>query len=960
MAFLQIPAGMFSPYSPNKTRFTYKPIQFDAGLLSAALESQLAVNIAPKLKNFDQSKLPSDRDPSIIAPWQLNLNEGTLASRMAKVRAMDKIVDTDPRLSGIKLAQGDRVSQNLFAMYKALDALKTIAEYGSAKSTIPSSLARLDAQFQQGMQELKDFLPTAELGKLSMFFGAKKSSTTAPIGLGADSAQYKGEIIQTGASTDPLANIIGNEQFTITLVKSGTTTANVNIDLAGIAGTISVNSVVDHINAQILAQAPTFQTTFEVTKDDKFDFGIGISGSSLETVSFTPIAAEPALYVASDFTSYSSTTEVGTLTKLSGAESIDPTRATSTTVAGIDTAATEIAEKIAIEEAALESTNTTTVAPAVGDPVAATTTTSGIATDSQGFVYVLGQTTGDFDGQFNGATGNDVFLNKFNSLGELVDTKLVGAGGDASAYSIMVDANDNVLIAGQTSSSLLTTDAVSGLDSFVTKYDSTGAEVFTYQLDTIATDFASSLAVDAAGDIYVGGTTSGAINSTSGFGGVRDGMIIKLSGTTGTVLSSQLLGGAGNEQVKSIALKGTGEVIVTLVEDGNAIVRSLDPANLAVENYNLSLGNIGTGDITDTYIDNDQLYVVGYTDNAALDAAGSAAIVNAHAGGTDGFVFSTQLKNNGTKENYLTYVGGAGTDKINDVTFANGNLYVAGGSTDSVNGTTTTGINDSFVASLNATTGAVNYVEQFGQSLGTSAATGVAFVSSGTSVLNNLGLPTGGVNIPETRTIVDQTSIRAGDSFFVSVNGGTKRRITIDADDTINSLVVKINGISTTYLKAEKVTGENGDTLKIAAQRGGTIELFSGDNDRDALSKMGLEQGKLLSAELLANIDPDPFTINDDDLGGSFGFNLSSGLNVLDKTTAKYAVSRLDTALSTLQRAYRSLVVDPTKLKLLEDAKLGRSAGTAPAYLTARIANFQDALNRLQGSAQQSSGSLFI
>jgi hypothetical protein len=959
MAFLSIPAGMFSPYSPNKSRFTYKPIQFDAGLLSAALEAQLMVKIAPSLQSFNLDKLPAARDPNIVAPWLVGPAEGSLASRISQVRAMDKFVDTDPRLAGIKLAQGDRSTQNLFAMYRALESLKTIAQYSAEENTVASSLPRLDSMFQQGMKELKDFLPTAKLDKLTMFFGSKQSSITAPIGLGSNTVAFETKVIQTGMSTDPIANIVGNEQFTITMVKNGVTTANVNIDLAAITGTVSVNSLVAHINAEIATQAPTFQTSFEVSKNADNDFGIGISGSSLETVSFAAVAPEPALFVASDFTSYNNPTEVGTLTKLSGAENVDPTRATSTTVAGTDTEATEIAKQIAIQEAALESTNDKTVTPEVTEPVSATTTTGGIATDSQGFVYVLGQTSGDFDGQFNGATGNDVFINKYNSLGELVDTKLLGAGGDASGYSIIVDASDNVIIAGQTSSSLLSTDAVKGLDSFVTKYDKSGKEVFTYQLDTIATDFASSLAVDASGNIFVGGTTSGAISSTSGFGGVRDGMVIKLDGTTGAVLTSQLLGGAGNEQVKSIAISGAGDVIVTLVEDGNAIVRNLDATDLSIEKYNLSLGSIGTGDITDTYIDNDQLYIVGYTDNAALDASGTATTVNAHAGSLDGFVFNTQLNASNTTQNFLTYVGGAGTDKIHDVTFANGNVYIAGGSSASVGGEMATGINDSFAASLNGTTGAVNYIEQFGQTLGSSSATGVAFVASGSSVLDSLGLPSGQINIPETRTLVDQTSLRAGDSFFISVNGGTKRRVRIEANDTINSLVVKINRISTSYVKAESVDGGNGKTLKIAAQRGGAIELFSGDKERDALSKMGVEPGRLLSAELLANIDPNPFIIDENDLGGVFNFGLSSGLNVLDKTTAKYAISKLETAISTIQRAYRSLVIDPVKLDLLEKAKLDRNKGTAPAYLTARIANFQDALNRLQGSSQQANSSFF-
>ena len=209
-------------------------------------------------------------------------------------------------------------------------------------------------------------------------------------------------------------------------------------------------------------------------------------------------------------------------------------------------------------------------------------------------------------------------------------------------------------------------------------------------------------------------------------------MLLKIDGATGTLVQSALLGGAGVERIKAIDIATDGDLLVTSVEDGTAYLRKISATDLTTEVYNINLGSID-GEITDIETDGaGNVYLAGYTTNAAL-TGGAATIVNGHAGGSDGFVLKISDAGASGTADTLTYVGGSSTDKINDLTFANGNIYVAGSSGGSVNGEAKSGIVDSFAASLNSTTLAVNYVEQFGQSLGSAGANGVAFVASGTS-----------------------------------------------------------------------------------------------------------------------------------------------------------------------------------------------------------------------------------
>ena len=925
----------------------------DANLLSLALSAKLAQQTASTSLEARIFADFANFGPAVKAPWEINPEPGTLASRIRTVRDLEKFIDL--KSDDVKRAGDDKDSRALFALYNALTALETLAQYAAEKTTPEISLPRLNLQFQKGLAEIRDFISTAKLDRLTLFFGVKEDDVTSGSGLSKFGATAAGEVIQKGNRGDALTGVVGNEIFNVRIEKGGSFD-DITVDLSNIAGTLNIDAVVNEINAQIRAltvldaggnPVPKYQSTFSVRLNDDFDYFIQLDGSSLEKVSLIPQTGAPALIVAGTQQDSGSSQTAAVVTTISSINTANPLHNLAQDISGTDPAATEVAQKVALADD-----------PDAEDVDAVTkqSSTGGIAVDSVGNIYVVGSTAGNVDGQVNAADTSDVFLTKFDSNGNVIYSRLLGANDNADAFNITIDSNDNVIIVGQTNSDLSTTDVLDSTDAFVSKFASNGDLIFTYQLDTFATTDAAAVAVDAAGNIYVGGSTSGDINITSGFAGSKDSLILKIDGTTGTLLSSQLIGGTGSEQIKDIAIASDGGILIATVEDGSGFLRKLDANDLSVEIYNVALGGLSGGTIGAIAVDGTAIYVGGTTGDAAFDGGGGS-VTNAHSGGQDGFVTRIDDAGASATTNFTTFVGSTGTDKIADVVVSGGSVYVGGLTTGSINGEKEIGLQDSFIAKLDGTSGAITFVEQFGTALGTSEATGIAFTSSGRSVLDFLGLKTGVLNEVETADIETQTSARAGDFFFISIDGGPKRRITIKAGDDFEDLARKINLLSLRGITAESFTGENGPTLRIKAINGSSVELFAGTGDKDALGRLGMEPTKLLASALLFQLDVGKSGFDPEDLGGVFGLNLTNAFHIEDKTTAQYVLTQLTNATATLQRAFRTLSFDPVRAKLLEDA---RFKGTVPPHLLAQIANFQAGLDRLQSGIFGGGISLFI
>jgi hypothetical protein len=138
------------------------------------------------------------------------------------------------------------------------------------------------------------------------------------------------------------------------------------------------------------------------------------------------------------------------------------------------------------------------------------------ATHTDGSVYMLAEVTGDVAGQpIKGE--RDVHLLKYDSMGNLIFSRTLGAADQANATSIAVAADGKVAIAGSVKGDLLglgpfeTTLNAKGADSFVTVFNADGEELWSKRRGAYGDDEVKALTFGADGSLYVAGTTATAM-----------------------------------------------------------------------------------------------------------------------------------------------------------------------------------------------------------------------------------------------------------------------------------------------------------------------------------------------------------------------------------------------------------------------------------------------------------------
>jgi hypothetical protein len=208
-----------------------------------------------------------------------------------------------------------------------------------------------------------------------------------------------------------------------------------------------------------------------------------------------------------------------------------------------------------------------------------------IAADSSGNSYCAGSTSGDL-GEGNGANNGDAFVMKLDPSGAIVWITQLGdsttAGGDNanvdSCNSVALDSFGNVYCSGYTKGAVGEGNGT-GDDAFVMKLNSTtGAVVWVTQLGDTTTaaggnnsgdDVCYGVAVDAAGNVYCSGGTTGALGETNG--GSTDAFLMKLDsdgdivwltqfGDTTFVPGGSAASNAGNESCSAVSVDLSGNV----------------------------------------------------------------------------------------------------------------------------------------------------------------------------------------------------------------------------------------------------------------------------------------------------------------------------------------------------------------------------------------------------------------
>lgn len=363
------------------------------------------------------------------------------------------------------------------------------------------------------------------------------------------------------------------------------------------------------------------------------------------------------------------------------------------------------------------------------------------ALDASSNSFVAGSSAGAFDGGVS-AGSNDLVLVKYDVKSNKVWSRQLGSSGDDRAMAVIIDANGNVFVAGHTTGNLDENTNNGGVDYFVVKYDSNGGKQWTRQSGTAGDDIATGIARDGAGNVYVTGYTDGALDSNTSSGG-NDFFIVKYDGN-GTKAWTQQAGTSSDDQAKGIAGDASGNLIVGGVTsgglDGNSNAGGVDSFVVKYDANGVKQWTRQLGTAADD---------VGL--GVALDANGATAIAGStggtfpgqtNGGGTDLFVASYDVSGNNL---WTKQFGSSGDDGASGVASdSTGNVYVAGASTgafDANSHSDDNGQNDLIVMKCDAT-GAKLWSVMMGAT-GADRATGIASDSAGNTSVS--GFTNGGL-----------------------------------------------------------------------------------------------------------------------------------------------------------------------------------------------------------------------
>jgi uncharacterized repeat protein (TIGR01451 family) len=336
-----------------------------------------------------------------------------------------------------------------------------------------------------------------------------------------------------------------------------------------------------------------------------------------------------------------------------------------------------------------------------------------IAVDASGSAYATGltdstdfpTTVGAF--QTSRAGGDDVFVTKLDPSGAtLAYSTYLGGSSLDQPTSIAVDASGSAYVTGVTNSSNFPTTlsaydtSLAGDDAFVAKLDASGSTLaYSTYLGGSASDDGGAIAVDAAGNAYVGGLTLSADFPTAvgaydrSLDGLIDGFVAKLDSSGSTLAYSTYLGGSSNEFVAGVAVDTAGSAYVSgttpssdfptttgaydtsLGGPGDAFAAKLDPSGSTLAYSTFLGGSDGDGAPAIAVDGSGSAYLAGTT--LSTDLPTISAFQPDLAGDSD--VFVAKLDASGSSLAYSTYLGGSLGDSGQGIAVdAAGSAYVTG------------------------------------------------------------------------------------------------------------------------------------------------------------------------------------------------------------------------------------------------------------------------------------------
>lgn len=315
-----------------------------------------------------------------------------------------------------------------------------------------------------------------------------------------------------------------------------------------------------------------------------------------------------------------------------------------------------------------------------------------IAVDSSGNTYIVGYSSSTWGAPLRPfAGGEDAFVVKLNSSGGIVWQTFLGGSGNDRANGVSVDASGNIYVVGESwdtwqgdSAPKRAFGAV--VDAFVVKLNNNGGIVWNTFLGGYSIDWGMDIALDPAGNIYIGGISSNTWQGDSApkraYTADDDAFAAKLN-NNGALQWNTFLGGSDDDRSYGVAADNSGNVYVAGYSDGSwgdnirrAYSASSD-AFAAMLNtsgdyqWNTFLGEASIQSGNSIVVDaSGNVYVCGYSQNTW------GTPVRDYQDGGDGFV--ARLNGAGDLQ-WNTFQGGDEGDSTLDLVIgSNGNLYLTG------------------------------------------------------------------------------------------------------------------------------------------------------------------------------------------------------------------------------------------------------------------------------------------
>lgn len=370
-----------------------------------------------------------------------------------------------------------------------------------------------------------------------------------------------------------------------------------------------------------------------------------------------------------------------------------------------------------------------------------------VVTDAAGNVYSTGIFSGTVDFDPGAATlsmsssgGNDVYISKLSASGTFLWAKKIGNTNNESSWGIAVDGSDNVYITGSFYGTCdmnpggLVNNAISAgqSDVFILKLDPNGNYMWAKTFGGTDFDGATSIAIDAAGNIITTGSFRGTADFDPGAGVVNynamgsDDIFISKLDASGNFVFAKVIGSSGQDWGNGLAIYAGSQILVTGTFQNTAdfdpgagttnltSVGSFDIFVLKLDvngnfDWAKSMGGTGTDQGRSIAMDGSgQAYICGEFFLTTDFDPGAGTFTLTSNGNSDAFI--CKLDGGNGNFQFAKQIGGINPDFAYSIKIDNYEAYIAGtfiGTVDFNPGpgtytlATASGLHDGFIVKLN-------------------------------------------------------------------------------------------------------------------------------------------------------------------------------------------------------------------------------------------------------------------